>query len=128
MADAVMWLHLEGAPVSADPIETSPTAPAAGVPHWSRVHILTESWDFDKMHRRGGGAPALPDRRRFQHGDNHRYCQGNCLGRREGQASYGARKGPWVPLAQWRQERITAWRKAKAMSNRAYLYTKWGLE
>ena len=79
------------------------------------IKLLTEHWTFDMMHRRGGGTPGLDIRRRFAHGDNHRRCTGNC-----GQSSArGA--GGFVTPSRWQQQKVTAWRKAKAAKNRAYL-------
>ena len=56
--------------------------------------------------------------RRFQHGDNHRYCTGNCSKR--GQS---ARKGSVSP----RSAAIIEWRKAQARSKgrRALSYSIW---
>ena len=81
------------------------------------VRVLTEHWQFDIMHRRAGrdARPYHGDRKRFKHGDAHKYCESLSCGfaRRPSTA-----KG-WTQSI--RSSKITAWRKAKARANRAYL-------
>ncbi len=81
----------------------------------SVIGILTESWNFDIMHRRAG-RDAVPRRRYNAHADAHKNCPlGRC----------GTRPGPYgagsYPTIRGRSAKITAWRIAKARANRAYL-------
>ena len=90
----------KGAPMS---------APSASM----RIHVLTESWNFDIMHRRAGGLL----RPGGKHADSHKYC---ALGR------CGTRPGPYEggftkDNAASRSAKITTWRKARALANRRYL-------
>ncbi len=76
--------------------------------------VLTESWDFDKMHRRAGGGCAPKEGGSYHaHADAHKYCEGYSCGKRSRTNS---------PIqTSTRSAKITAWRKAKAQANRAYL-------
>ncbi len=80
------------------------------------VYVLTESWDFDTMHRRAG-RDARP--KVTPHADSHKYC---ALGR------CGTRPGPYQGGSaqdyKTQKEKILAWRKGKARANRAYLEEK----
>jgi len=79
------------------------------------VRILTESWNFDIMHRRAGG-DARPQRGGpYGHGDCHKYCQGYSCGKRQ------RPQFPFSDPKSVRSAKIIAWRKAKAAANRAYL-------
>ena len=79
------------------------------------VLILTESWNFDIMHRRAGWDAATP-RREVGHADAHKYCPLGRCGTRPGPYNAAA-KGP----VRGRSAKITAWRISKAKANRAYL-------
>ena len=81
--------------------------------------LLTESWDFDTMNRRAGGHAPTPKDGPYGHRDCHKYCEGYSCGTRSRPRSEG---GSWSP----RSAKITAWRKAKAYKNRAYLEEKYG--
>ena len=76
--------------------------------------VLTESWDFDTMHRRAGRDDRPKKGGPYGHGDCHKYCAGYSCGTRSRSSSKG------VPFTS-RSAKITAWRKAKARANRAYL-------
>ncbi len=77
---------------------------------------LTDLWKFDMMHRRAGGDAARY--KVVKHADAHKYCQGYSCGAR----SRGARdRSGAAPNRADRSSKITAWRKAKARANRAYL-------
>ena len=91
---------LKGAPMSA--------------PLMTNYMILTESWQFDIMHRRAGGHAVL--RRKSIHGDAHKNCPLGRCGTRPG--AYA--EGPGRTFA-GRSTKITAWRIAKAKANRRYL-------
>ena len=80
------------------------------------ISILTESWEFDIMHRRAGG-DARPRTGGYGHGDAHKYCPLGRCGTRPG--PYG--KSTATVAANHRSAKITAWRIAKAKANRAYL-------
>ncbi len=83
------------------------------------IFILTEHWDLDTIHRRQGGDGGCGwNPKRSIHGDNHRYCTGNCSGRGAGTSSGG---NAWVSKDKYKQRKITAWRKARAAKNRQYL-------
>ena len=72
---------------------------------------LTSVLAFDILHRRAGREARPPY---GGHGDAHKYCEGYSCGRRSraGQSSSEPRN---------KSQKITAWRKAKAAQNRAYL-------
>ncbi len=82
------------------------------------VGVLTESWDFDIMHRRAGrdAVPQVPWKRRNPHADAHKNCPFGRCGTRP-----GAYHGGEVSAFQGRSAKITSWRIAKARANRAYL-------
>ncbi len=79
------------------------------------VRVLTESWDFDIMHRRAGRDAAVPEKV-SQHADAHKYCPLGRCGTRPG--AYHERAHPALSS---RSQKITAWRIAKAQANRRYL-------
>ena len=82
----------------------------------SSIRILTESWDFDIMHRRAGGiAVPNPKGGPYGHGDAHKFCEGlSCGFRSRSELSVSNTKSV-------RSAKITSWRKAKALANRRYL-------
>ena len=82
------------------------------------VSILTESRDFDTMHRRAGGNARPLKGGPYGHGDAHKYCQGYSCGTRP------RPKFPFADTKSFRSQKITAWRKTKARANRAYLEEK----
>ena len=82
------------------------------------LQVLTEHRELDIMHRRAGrDARPLKDGPYGKHADAHKYCTlGRC----------GTRAGPYSlvpasPVQYGRPAKITAWRKAKAQANRAFL-------
>jgi len=79
-------------------------------------YVLTESWRYDSMNRRAGGIDA---HRMVAHGDSHKHCQIGC-GRSSRDAT-GQTRGRFASKDVYVQRKITAWRKARAAANRAYL-------
>ena len=78
--------------------------------------VLTESWDFDTMHRRAGGVLAPGGK----HADAHSWCPIGSCGARPGSYRGGSARETY----QTRSQKIVTWRKAKAARNRAYLEEK----
>ena len=76
--------------------------------------VLTEHRDLDTMHRRAGRDARPKKDGPYGHGDCHKYCEGYSCGTRQ-------RAGSPRNQRQTRSTKITAWRIAKARSNRAYL-------
>jgi len=81
------------------------------------IRVLTESWEFDIMHRRAG-RDARPWRKVSKHGDAHKNCPLGRCGTRPGPFSEESRD--WGPR-HGKTAKIVAWRIAKARKNRAYL-------
>jgi len=84
--------------------------------------VLQEAHDFDTIHRRAGGEAAAPrakDGGYYGHSDGHKNCAGYSCGKRGREGQARAKKD-----GEKRTARITAWRKAKAWANRAYLEEK----
>jgi len=80
---------------------------------------LTDLWKFDRMHRRAGGEAAAP--KVGEHADAHKNCPlGRCGNRKGAYADSTSSSSDWT----YRSRKITAWRKAKAYANRAYLEEK----
>ena len=77
------------------------------------MSYLTSHAEFDILHRRAG-RDARP--RIVLHADAHKYCPLGRCGTRTGAYSQSS-GGP----AEWKTAKIVAWRKAKAVANRAYL-------
>jgi len=81
------------------------------------VMVLTEHRELDTMHRRAGR-----DARPWEvkkHGDAHKFCPLASCGTRPGGYRGGSEENP-----RGRSAKITAWRKAKARKNRAFLEEK----
>ena len=76
--------------------------------------VLTESWDFDIMHRRAG-RDARP-KGYVIHADSHKYCPLGRCGTRTGPYTSGRAENNFGKKA-----KIIAWRKARSAQNRAYL-------
>ena len=79
------------------------------------IRVLTESWEFDIMHRRAG-REARPQREANAHLDAHKNCPLGRCGTRPG----GYHTGQSGAISQ-RSRKITAWRKKKAKTEWSYL-------
>ena len=80
------------------------------------IHVLTEHRELDIMHRRAGRDARPLKGGAYGHGDAHKYCPLGRCGTRPGGYHQGSYRED-----QTRSRKITAWRKYKAASNRAYL-------
>ena len=80
------------------------------------LNLLTEHFFFAIIHRRAGGT--CPPVRMVPHADSHKYCPLGRCGTRPGPYEGGVAKDY---KGATKFQKITAWRKAKALANRAYL-------